>query len=471
MDDASGPERPLGAGSSDSHVQAAHAVKGVYERLKDAGVAGRVKSSILHLRNFNNWIKAVLIAEYAPKPCRRVLDLACGKCGDLNKWLRAGVTRYCGVDISLRGVRDGAARFNSVAGGSGGRGFGGGGGGGAGGPVLAKLARADLGATNLRAAGLLAPDEHFDAVSIQFALHYLFANERRALAFFRNVADVLAPGGVLLGTIPDAAYLIRRLRDLPLPPVTAVRPMPPSSRDPEGSSSSSAWPSEGTRGPHSWGNEHYSVTFDAAAARRQWCLGDNPYGVGYDFYLTGAVDHATEYLVPWPLLERLAAAAGLRPLASDNFHAFFDRMRTSDPKHAALLRTMKAVDCEGALSKGEWEVAGVYRVFAFQRVESEAEVAARGGPCLPPVDVLFPSGVKPAPPHMATPAIPAAAGAGAGAGFSAPLTSAQQYRAAVAPHHIVDMLAEDPAADMAALEAEDAAAAAAGGGAGGGDDE
>lgn len=47
-------------------------------------------SKILHLKNFNNWVKATLVSHYAPKPCERVLDLACGKLGDLHKWRLAG---------------------------------------------------------------------------------------------------------------------------------------------------------------------------------------------------------------------------------------------------------------------------------------------------------------------------------------------------------------------------------------------
>ena len=44
--------------------------------------------------------------------------------------------------------------------------------------------RADLGVTNLGARGVLAPDEQFDAISVQFALPYLFQSEARALCFF-----------------------------------------------------------------------------------------------------------------------------------------------------------------------------------------------------------------------------------------------------------------------------------------------
>jgi len=355
---------------------AALAVAAAYDSHVDRGVAVRAQSSIMHLRNFNNWVKACLIAEYAPRPARRVLDLACGKLGDLLKWRLAGAEMYCGADISLTGVRDGCARFNAR---SGSRGAG------SSGTMRAKLIRADLGATSLRLAGALAAGEEFDCISIQFAMHYLFQTEARALAFFRNVADALAVGGVFLGTIPDAAYLVRRARDLP----------------------------PGRRG---FGNALYSVEFDVDALRRQWCLGDDPWGVAYDFWLTESVEHVKEYLVPWQLLKRLAASVGLVPLARDGFHAFYERLTDArhprGAEHRATLASMRVLDCEGTMRGEEWEAAGVYRVFAFRRVWSEAQVARAlqegAGPgaeapsqkelpmpvaALPSAEELFPHGV------------------------------------------------------------------------------
>lgn len=341
-----------------SSTAAAAAVAAAYDARSDVGLAARSVSSILHLKNFNNWVKAVLISEYAPHGCPRVLDLACGKLGDLHKWRLAGVSHYCGVDISGGNVHDGALRFNSL-GGSG---------------MRAKLVRADLGAVHLPTAGVLAPGEAFDAVSVQFALHYFFDDELRALRFFRNVADALALGGVFLGTLPDTAQLVRRLRD----------------RDLLGGA------------PPAFGNALYRVAFTQRAAARQYALGDAPYGVAYDFFLVESVEDSSgggagvrEYVVPWALLERLAAAAGLEPLARDNFHDFFARHATA---HAATLRAMRVLDCEGALSAEEWEVAGLYRVFAFRKVREASAV-------LPPAAALFPSAPADLPPPPASRAV------------------------------------------------------------------
>lgn len=65
-----------------------------YNELKEKGLAERFKSRIFYMRNFNNWIKSMLISEYLEKIKEsiqfgsplRVLDMCCGKGGDLLKW-------------------------------------------------------------------------------------------------------------------------------------------------------------------------------------------------------------------------------------------------------------------------------------------------------------------------------------------------------------------------------------------------
>lgn len=84
---------------SDSSLIAAH-----YNSRPNTGVLDRAESPIIRLRNFNNWIKSVLIQEYVcklPAKQKTVLDLACGKGGDLPKWKRSGVTKLVCLGIGL----------------------------------------------------------------------------------------------------------------------------------------------------------------------------------------------------------------------------------------------------------------------------------------------------------------------------------------------------------------------------------
>jgi mRNA (guanine-N7-)-methyltransferase len=69
------------------------------------------------MRNFNNWIKSVLITRFAHPVLAasivadggggrggrrgKVLDLGCGKGGDLNKWSKARIREYLAFGIVL----------------------------------------------------------------------------------------------------------------------------------------------------------------------------------------------------------------------------------------------------------------------------------------------------------------------------------------------------------------------------------
>lgn len=61
----------------------------------------RGRSAIIHLRDFNNWTKSVLIREFVSQRNLKVLDLACGKGGDLFKWDKASVSHVTGVGKQL----------------------------------------------------------------------------------------------------------------------------------------------------------------------------------------------------------------------------------------------------------------------------------------------------------------------------------------------------------------------------------
>jgi mRNA (guanine-N7-)-methyltransferase len=56
---------------------------------------------VIYLRKFNNWVKAVLIDKAAQhwRKGRRgiVLDIGCGKGGDINKWRSVRARQYIGI--------------------------------------------------------------------------------------------------------------------------------------------------------------------------------------------------------------------------------------------------------------------------------------------------------------------------------------------------------------------------------------
>ncbi|MCH92947.1 mRNA cap guanine-N7 methyltransferase 1, partial [Trifolium medium] len=63
---------------------------------------------------------------------------------------------------------------------------------------------------------VLADDAPFDICSFQFALHYSWSTEARAPRAMANVSALLRPGGIFIGTMPDANVIIKKLREGPI---------------------------------------------------------------------------------------------------------------------------------------------------------------------------------------------------------------------------------------------------------------
>jgi mRNA (guanine-N7-)-methyltransferase len=364
-----------------------------YDRIKAQSKQERQASPIFYLRTFNNWVKAALIVLYGSHETEpSVLDLACGKLGDMSKWREQSVKRYTGIDISRMQLQEAASRFTSTssrlkqqAADAKHRGK----------TEMAeslqaqsfqlRLVQADLGVVNAEAAGVFSdewsslqaaqPDsrEVFGCASMQFALHYLFATEARAVQFFRSLADRLAPGGHFIGTIPDANVLVRRMRDLP--------------------------PGENT-----FGNSLYHITVPQESLDRQQALGMHPFGLRYTFFLQDQVENIDEYLVPWPLLVRLARMAGLQPVLASNFHDFYalvqggKRAGKKAKKAKDLIQSMvsgREAAGRSDMSPEEWEVAGLYMVFAFKKLfPGPATDMPAPPPSAPPVDAAVPPSLR-----------------------------------------------------------------------------
>ena len=80
---------------------------------EDKTIEQRNQSFTLHLRKLDNWVKTYLIQEYG-RNCKRVLDLACGKGGDLQKWREQNIKDYVGIDIADRSIADAVVRFKKM---------------------------------------------------------------------------------------------------------------------------------------------------------------------------------------------------------------------------------------------------------------------------------------------------------------------------------------------------------------------
>jgi len=71
-----------------------------YNKRPEIGIYGREKSRIIRLKNYNNWVKAVLINEFA-RPGDHVFDMCCGKGGDFGKWSKRRIASLTGAGMMI----------------------------------------------------------------------------------------------------------------------------------------------------------------------------------------------------------------------------------------------------------------------------------------------------------------------------------------------------------------------------------
>lgn len=145
------------------------------------------------LQKFHNRVKHELLSAYATN-ASRLLDLACGRGGDLHKWRASGIHNVLGVDVSGNSVREAQRRYESI-----------------GKPHSYTFMHHDL------RRGFTHPDYvgACDVVTCMFALHYFFESEHAAHEIMRVVATHLRPGGHFIGVVPDASQVNELIRHGP----------------------------------------------------------------------------------------------------------------------------------------------------------------------------------------------------------------------------------------------------------------
>ncbi|KAJ7905295.1 mRNA capping enzyme-domain-containing protein [Mycena olivaceomarginata] len=304
-----------------------------YNTRPDVGVAQRETSPIIGLKSFNNWVKSVLISRFAhpaltaskvvgrargrgPPPRGRVLDMGCGKGGDLTKWGKARAAEVL-ADIAAVSVDQARSRWQTMGGNK----------------FDATFAALDCYTEPLSKAFSPAKlAKPFDVVSMQFCMHYAFESIQKARCMLENVSKWLRPGGTFIGTIPNADQLLENLAGVP-----------PDAPD------------------LTFGNEVYKIRFED---RTHTPL----FGHKYWFYLQDAVENVPEYVVKWDNFVQMAAEYGLHVVYKEEFHDVFSEHR-EHAEFGPLMVKMKVVDANGesAMDEDQWEAANIYIAFAFEK--------------------------------------------------------------------------------------------------------
>ncbi|CAJ0923248.1 unnamed protein product, partial [Mesorhabditis belari] len=300
----------------------------------------------------NNWIKSALIGDISDRLKRdgcynpRVLDLACGKGGDLRKWQFANVKSIVMADIAEVSIDQAKGRYEEMQA-----------------RRQANFAAQFIVADCCKERLLEKYEEkqQFDLVSCQFALHYSFITQESAQMFLKNCTENIRPGGYFLGSLPDANRIVWAAR----------------------------------QGDGEFKNSVCSIKFSKP---EEILNGAQPPLFGSEFHFTlDAQVNCPEFLCHFPLLVKMLEECDMElvyqlpfPDAIKHYKEarrdgliLFDRMKaletypaTGDKKlagadedyeHPKKLQDQFDMASIGTLSKPEWEAVSMYIVFVFRK--------------------------------------------------------------------------------------------------------
>lgn len=143
-----------------------------------------------HLQRFHNDAKRALLETFASR-ATSLLDLACGRGGDIHKWHALGIAEVRGLDVSGESVAEARSRYANAAH--------------APNTTTYTFQQADL-REGWRG------DRPYDVIACMFALHYFFGSEQDAHTLLRTVSANLRPGGYFVGIVPDGLMVNERIR-------------------------------------------------------------------------------------------------------------------------------------------------------------------------------------------------------------------------------------------------------------------
>ncbi|CAJ0592683.1 unnamed protein product [Cylicocyclus nassatus] len=335
-------------------------VNSEYELNRPKSMKLRNSLNIFFMMRRENFLRGILIMQSLSnvhhsvnKMLRpRVLDLACGKGGDLRKWKIANVDSVVMADVADVSLTQAKERYDEMAQRE------------RSGLFPAEFVHADCCKDNLKS--MIKSKPEFDLVSCQFALHYSFIDEHSARTFLRNATETLRPGGYYIGTLPDAERIVWAVRE----------------NDGE------------------FKNAVCSVRYDNKEEMERPPL----FGAKFHFTLDSQVN-CPEFLAYFPLVKKLLEELDMELVFVRKFPEALQHWKTTGgglltrmqalepypPRNGAKLSAEDAESClaiiiknrlhsvllpnfdaehslfQGTLSKSEWEAFCMYLVFAFRK--------------------------------------------------------------------------------------------------------
>lgn len=291
----------------------------------------REDSPTSRLRSHHNWTKNVIVGcaagLWGEGAALQVLDLACGRGGDLFKWdkttkgNRQTIASYLGVDVAYGAIGEAARRASRFH-------------------FPHRFECADLSKQDdLRRVATTFHPNTFHVASMQFALHYFFNREESIHNLFSFMASSLQAGGIFICTYADGNTIVRKLRDKQWT----------THRD-------TGWPPQQVV----ISNPFYSIeaskqTMDALETA------PSPFGHSYRFTLEGAVRGQREYFVPDDVLTTIGQHYGFKTIVESNFQPFTKDVMKVD-RHGHAMRYMRVFGGLPELPHDEWECSSLYKL-------------------------------------------------------------------------------------------------------------
>ncbi|KAJ5662036.1 mRNA cap guanine-N7 methyltransferase [Penicillium maclennaniae] len=291
----------------------------------------KTDSKIKGLRSFNNWVKSTLIQKFSPseefvaqhndskdwaedsmgppmsevKPLL-VLDMGCGKGGDLGKWAQTPqpVELYVGLDpanVSIEQARDRYSQmlrqrgrrpqfhgefftkdcFGEFLGDV---------------PIVQQVGIDP----NAGPGGSMMASRWggggFDVVTSMFAIHYAFETEEKARQMLSNVAGCLKKGGRFIAVCPNSDVIASKVSAW-----HKQRKEREAAKAAETEAPEDGEVEEDDR--TEWGNEIYRVRFPGKTPEDG--IFRPPFGWKYTYFMQEAVEEVPEFVVPWEAFRAL----------------------------------------------------------------------------------------------------------------------------------------------------------------------
>ena len=311
--------------------------------VRDPGKEGRKASRIIFLRSFNNWVKASMINKYCHELGNHlsVLELCCGKGGDLDKYFMNKIKLFVGADISRELLENAISRLEKIRNEKYRDTF----------QTKCIFIKEDLSSPENKFLEKIDKKYKFDLVSCQFALHYHFESEQRLNAFLINVSSKLCEGGYFIGTIIEDNVLVKRLRNR--------KNIPDNKYINE---------------KLTFGNEFYSVKF----SQKNFSKKNGPYGIKYGFYLEDSIDnrdeegnikYVGEYLIVFNEFVEVCKKYGLYLVEKKNFTKFYQDYIKKPFFKKLSYKMLKDVNTTNM--KQQWEIIQLYMIFVFRKGEPD----------------------------------------------------------------------------------------------------